>query len=106
MFSKLVDKRFHVGRIMNDAPPHLCHAKNICVDRDLDGHRVMYIGSDNTYPTYNEEHGVWVQDKKAIDRWRDDFWEGLWQRSSAVPPGASRDALSDAEWERQNTKKG
>ena len=102
--SELVDKRFHVGRIMNDAPPHLCHAKNICVDRDLDGHRLMYIGSDNTYPTYNEEHGVWVQNKTAIDHWRDDFWEGLWQRSSALPSG--RDALSDAEWKRQNTKTG
>jgi len=72
-----VDERLHVARILNDKGPHLCHAKNICVDRNL-----MYIGSDNTYPTYNEEHGVWVQDETAIDQWYEGFWEGLWERSN------------------------
>ena len=25
----------------------------------------MYIGSDNAYPCYNEEHGAWVEDNEG-----------------------------------------
>jgi hypothetical protein len=54
---KFVDTRFHVARTMRDQGGartkergHLGHAKNICMDRNP-----MYIGSENTYPSYNEE---------------------------------------------------
>jgi phosphatidylserine/phosphatidylglycerophosphate/cardiolipin synthase-like enzyme len=51
------------------------HSKLVCVDR-----KVMYVGSDNAYPSYNEEHGVWIEDQKTIDTWLDGFFTGYWNK--------------------------
>ena len=32
-----------------------CHCKIVCVDR-----KMVCVGSDNTYPCYSEEHGIWI----------------------------------------------
>lgn len=52
----LLDKWFVIKRIRKmygDRGPDSIHTKTICVDREL-----LYVGSDNLYPSYNEEHGV------------------------------------------------
>lgn len=48
------------------------HSKIVVVDG-----RVMYVGSDNAYPSYNEEHGVWIEDRKTINSWLS-FFENFW----------------------------
>ncbi len=35
----------------------------------------------NAYPSYNEEHGVWIDDRKAIAEWKGKFWNELLARS-------------------------
>jgi len=92
-----LNKHFQVARINNDKS-HLCHAKNICVDGNM-----MYIGSDNTYPSYNEEHGFWIQDKTAIDTWMKDFWTELWTRSHGQL--GDRDLKTDAQLEEEAKQK-
>ncbi|KAK0616637.1 hypothetical protein B0T14DRAFT_482960 [Immersiella caudata] len=54
--------------------PDSIHTKTICVDSEL-----LYVGSDNLYPCYNEEHGIWVDDAKAVKSWMDDYWSPLWK---------------------------
>lgn len=44
------------------------HCKTVCVDR-----RLLYIGSDNTYPIYTEGHGCWIEDEKTIEAWFQSF---------------------------------
>jgi hypothetical protein len=51
------------------------HSKIVCVDK-----KVMYVGSDNAYPSYNEEHGVWIEDGETIDAWLDGFFTGYWKK--------------------------
>src|SRR5256886_5764906 len=46
------------------------HCKVTCVDGKL-----LYVGSDNAYPNYNEEHGIWIRSeerrvgKECRSRW-------------------------------------
>lgn len=49
------------------------HSKVVCVDDKL-----LYIGSDNIYPSYNEEHGVWIDDDATIKAWKEKIWTELW----------------------------
>ena len=58
--ASLVGAKFKVMRIMANAK-QFNHSKVVCVDDEL-----LYIGSDNAYPSYNEEHGVWIKDQTAI----------------------------------------
>jgi phosphatidylserine/phosphatidylglycerophosphate/cardiolipin synthase-like enzyme len=50
------------------------HSKVVVVDG-----KVMYVGSDNIYPSYNEEHGVWVDDQPTIDGWLGGFFDPFWR---------------------------
>jgi len=50
------------------------HSKVVVVDR-----KIMYVGSDNAYPGYNEEHGVWIDDQQTIDNWLDGFLVDFWK---------------------------
>jgi phosphatidylserine/phosphatidylglycerophosphate/cardiolipin synthase-like enzyme len=52
------------------------HSKVVVVDDHL-----MYVGSDNIYPSYSAERGVWVDDQEAIKKWKEGFFNGLWDRS-------------------------
>lgn len=54
------------------------HSKVVVVDR-----KVMYVGSDNAYPSYNEEHGVWVDDQPTIDGWLEGFFDPFWKLCKA-----------------------
>jgi hypothetical protein len=76
----VVENKFHVKRVnekkngINGA--RLMHSKTYCVDSKL-----LYIGSDNLYPSYNEEHGVWLEDPAALATWKAKYWDGLWAKA-------------------------
>lgn len=70
--------QFH--RVENDDGTMFSHSKIVCVDRKL-----MYIGSDNAYPCYNEEHGVWVEDEQRVGKWIKNFFEPYWKDHSHEP---------------------
>ncbi|HEY2718627.1 MAG TPA: hypothetical protein VGI52_03285 [Solirubrobacteraceae bacterium] len=80
--SEIVSKRVEYRRVDDTPSPtpplHANHAKLVVVDEAL-----CYVGSDNLYPGYNEESGVWVEDQQAILRFVEEYWNGLWQ--FAVP---------------------
>jgi len=70
-----VKECFEIVRI-RDNDGKFNHAKVVCVDDEL-----LYIGSDNAYTSFNEEHGVWIDDETAISAWKRDYWERLWTES-------------------------
>jgi hypothetical protein len=74
----LVDSMVHFKRTgtTDDGEEHnlYSHSKIVCVDRKL-----MYVGSDNAYPCYNEEHGIWVEDQMTINTWLDGFFINYWE---------------------------
>jgi hypothetical protein len=60
----VVENKFHEKKNgINGA--RLKHSKTYCVDSKL-----LYIGSDNLYPSYNEEHRVWLEDPAALATWK------------------------------------
>ncbi|KAE9378673.1 hypothetical protein N431DRAFT_460007 [Stipitochalara longipes BDJ] len=71
----VIKKHLKIKRALNDDGTTYCHNKIVCVDDKL-----MYVGSDNAYPCYNEEHGVWIEDSKTIQSWKKTYWDGLWSR--------------------------
>ena len=75
----LIDEKFRIKRVLEDDGKNYLHTKVVCVDRNM-----MYVGSDNAYPNYNEEHGIWIEDRPTVDTWFKDFWDELWRRSSEV----------------------
>jgi phosphatidylserine/phosphatidylglycerophosphate/cardiolipin synthase-like enzyme len=70
---ELVRKWMVVRRIGSDFGPNSIHTKTICVDEQL-----LYVGSDNLYPSYNEEHGIWVDDKATLSDWVQNYWNAMW----------------------------
>lgn len=68
-------------RIDNPAkspPNHANHSKVVVVDDAL-----MYVGSDNAYPSYNDEFGVWIDDTTSISDYVEQVWNQTW--SAAYP---------------------
>jgi len=65
----------------------------------------MYISSDNTYPSYNEEHGFWIQDETAIGRWKGEFWEELWKKSYGTGELSDWDKKTDEQLEKEKAEK-
>jgi hypothetical protein len=53
------------------SPLHANHSKVVLVD-DV----VCYIGSDNAYPSYNIEFGLWIDDQTSIQDYINKFWSG------------------------------
>ena len=76
-----IDRFLHIKRVMNDDGKAFSHSKIVCVDA-----KVMYIGSDNAYPSYNEEHGIWVDDKGSIGSWLKTFFEPYWAKCTTPDP--------------------
>lgn len=76
-----IERHLHIKRVMKDDGKAFSHSKIVCVDR-----RAMYIGSDNAYPSYNQEHGIWVDDKETIDTWLKDFFEPYWEKCTEPDP--------------------
>jgi hypothetical protein len=72
----VVNKIVHCRRIAASQPKakHACHCKLVVADDS-----VVYIGSDNAYPAYCEEHGLWVGDQSSIDDLITNYWNGLWE---------------------------
>jgi hypothetical protein len=71
-FDDWFNKRCTIKRITDDGSM-MNHCKVICTDKQL-----LYIGSDNCYPNYNEEHGIWIDDQKTIDAWHKGYWSPRW----------------------------
>lgn len=71
-FDSWWDQRCAVRRITDDASM-MNHCKVLCTDKKL-----MYVGSDNYYPSYNEEHGIWVDDPEAVTKWWESYWVPRW----------------------------
>jgi hypothetical protein len=61
----------------NQQSAHANHAKVVVVDDAL-----CYVGSDNAYPSYNTEFGLWHGDTGAIAHFVQDYWTGLWAFAS------------------------
>ncbi|KAK9412824.1 putative PLD phosphodiesterase domain-containing protein [Seiridium unicorne] len=76
-----VDKKLQLKRVeaKKTHGTGIVHTKTYCIDHDL-----LYIGSDNLYPSYNEEHGIWLEDQAAISSWGEGFWEKLWSDTEVV----------------------
>ena len=82
---ELVGKYFEIRRIgkpWGASGPNSIHTKTICVDEEL-----LYVGSDNLYPSYNEEHGIWVDDRAAVQVWITDYWKVLWDSHAKKAKG-------------------
>ncbi|KAK1757295.1 hypothetical protein QBC47DRAFT_442096 [Echria macrotheca] len=71
-----VNKYFKLRRIAGANKDRANHSKVVCIDDEL-----LYVGSDNAYPSFNEEHGVWIETKATIDAWRTGCWDHLWKLS-------------------------
>jgi phosphatidylserine/phosphatidylglycerophosphate/cardiolipin synthase-like enzyme len=74
---EVIRNRLHVKRVLKNDGDNYCHNKIVMVDDKL-----MYVGSDNAYPSYNEEHGVWIDHQDTIKGWKKDYWDGLWAWST------------------------
>ncbi|MGC2234929.1 MAG: hypothetical protein WA584_02040 [Pyrinomonadaceae bacterium] len=48
------------------------HSKMVIVDDSL-----CYIGSDNAYPSFNQEFGIWIDDQPSIQSLITNYWDGL-----------------------------
>lgn len=72
-----IEKRIFGRRIMRNNEQYGQHSKVVCVDRSL-----LYVGSDNIYPEYNEQHGVWIDSKSNIKAWYDEYFKGAWDRGA------------------------
>jgi phosphatidylserine/phosphatidylglycerophosphate/cardiolipin synthase-like enzyme len=91
----LMEKYLHFRRILKNKAGTYLHTKLICVDEKL-----MYVGSDNTYPCYNEEHGIWIEDEAAVQVWKEKFWLGAWSDKDE----AADNDLNYVRLEQQETK--
>lgn len=74
---QLVDKKLHIKRVFKADGTWVSHIKSVCADDKL-----MYVGSDNAYPHYNEEHGVWIDDQDTIKEWKEGYWQKYWDTST------------------------
>ena len=72
---KWFDARCKIKRTSADGKRY-----NHCKVTYVDG-KLLYVGSDNTYPNYNEEHGIWIEDQPAIESWRTTCFERRWSQA-------------------------
>ncbi|KAI6356182.1 hypothetical protein MCOR25_007949 [Pyricularia grisea] len=79
-------RRFLVKRSLLAPPPGSDESAEPQVKKlhtkvvDVDG-KLLYFGSDNAYPQWNEQFGVWIEDADRIKAWEDGFFWGFWQRA-------------------------
>jgi hypothetical protein len=71
-YDKWFNERCQMKRITDDGSM-MNHCKVICTDKKL-----LYVGSDNLYPNYNEEHGIWIDDTNTIEAWHKSYWTPRW----------------------------
>ncbi|KXH27763.1 hypothetical protein CNYM01_06667 [Colletotrichum nymphaeae SA-01] len=77
--AEIIQDRLHCKRIMQNDNRYGQHSKIVCVDRQL-----LYVGSDNIYPEYNEQHGVWIDDTKNIEAWYSQYFDTAWQKGADI----------------------
>ena len=76
LIDKVVDEQFQVRRALGNNTWYYNHCKIVCVDN-----RLLYVGSDNAYPSFNEEHGAWIEDAAEVASWKKKFWDEMWARA-------------------------
>lgn len=57
------------------------HSKLISIDSMSEGNSLLYIGSQNAYVSYNQEFGVWIEDRNSIVNILNDYWRKLQDKS-------------------------
>jgi hypothetical protein len=70
---KLLAERVQCKRIMNNDGRVMQHSKVVAVDM-----KVMYVGSDNAYPQYNDQHGIWIEEQNNVGAWKTEYFEKAW----------------------------
>jgi len=76
----IVATRLEYRRVTpQSSPEHANHSKLVVVDD-----AICYVGSDNLYPSYNEESGIWIDDQQAIQRFVNEWWNDLWMFAEAM----------------------
>jgi hypothetical protein len=79
-----LSNHLHIRRVGDDNGLLYSHSKIVCVDKKL-----MYVGSDNLYPCYNEEHGVWVEDETKgpynVADWINSFFDPYFFKKCTEP---------------------
>jgi hypothetical protein len=81
LIDKVVKEQFEVRRALGNTTYYYNHSKIVCVDD-----RMLYVGSDNAYPCYNEEHGAWIEDAAEVASWKTKFWDQMWERAVEGEP--------------------
>lgn len=71
-YDEWFDARCEIKRITDDGSM-MNHCKVVCTDNQL-----LYVGSDNCYPNYNEEHGIWIDDTDTIKAWYEGYLSPRW----------------------------
>lgn len=49
--------------------------------------KILYVGSDDPHRNSNEEYGVWIDVKAAIEAWYDKFVSPRWELSPKAKMG-------------------
>jgi phosphatidylserine/phosphatidylglycerophosphate/cardiolipin synthase-like enzyme len=76
---KIVNERLLLKRVRRGEKNQQMHAKLVCVDRN-----VLYVGSDNQYPHYNEEFGCWLEHPDYVGAFFKDFYDTLWKTGNTM----------------------
>lgn len=71
--AKIVADHLRYKRISATTSGEANHSKVAIVDDTL-----IYVGSDNAYPSYNIEFGVWTGDSALTKAFVDGYWTALW----------------------------
>ncbi|KAK1704173.1 uncharacterized protein BDZ83DRAFT_736361 [Colletotrichum acutatum] len=77
--AEIIQDRLHCKRTMHNDNRYGHHSKIVYVDR-----QPLYVGSDNIYPEYNEQHGVWTDDAKNIEAWYSQYFDTAWEKGTDI----------------------
>lgn len=83
--AQIVRQHLAYKRIDDSTPgnaKHANHSKVSIVDDSL-----CYIGSDNAYPSYNVEFGLWIGDENSVKQFVNEYWTPLWLAVPIPPAG-------------------
>ncbi len=71
------DSKINYRRINTNAS-RSNHSKLTIVDN-----KVLHIGSENIYVSYNQQFGIWIDDKNKINTFITDYWDKIWSNSKS-----------------------
>ncbi len=77
-----VDKKVNYRRISHSTKIRN-HAKLTIIDGEQTKGQLINIGSENMFPSYNQQFNFWLEDADAIKAFITKCWQPLWQYSVA-----------------------